>query len=298
MIGIVLAAVMVLGGCVSIGDNDHPHFSQSLSSEGNTRVVRFDTQLPSGVIDCFVSSPLVCDADECQQAAKRSIRHVERFTLSDTPSFAFAMGDDVGADPFFSYAAFSEFDGFFDGQPSEVDPIYANVGAGINGWRRADILDVEADKELAPNGWRIHRLGSDIPIEAKERAGLLDMDSPLVVHLLSGYPESRQQENRPYPHKPSLNADVFGLLSHEVGLFSSDICHFLRGKIHFLRSRIHSLLGDEIIFLVLMGFGFAALAGIGLGMILDNFNTDRRVGWLLLISGLPLFVMCFLLGMP
>ncbi len=77
--------------------------------------------------------------------------------------------------------------------------------------------------------------------------------------------------------------------------------HTLGGFIYRLRSSVHALLGDKIIFLVLAGFGFAVLSGLGLGFILDNVNQERnrkRWGWLLLCCGLPLFALCFLLGLP
>lgn len=77
--------------------------------------------------------------------------------------------------------------------------------------------------------------------------------------------------------------------------------HTLGGFIYRLRSSVHALLGDKIVFLVLAGFGFAALAGLGGGFILDNVNQERnrkRLGWLLLCCGFPLFALSFLLGLP
>lgn len=77
--------------------------------------------------------------------------------------------------------------------------------------------------------------------------------------------------------------------------------HALSSVVHSLRSYVHSLLGDKIIYLALTGFGFAALAGLGGGLVLDNFNRERkriRFGWLLLLSSFPLFALFLFLGIP
>lgn len=53
--------------------------------------------------------------------------------------------------------------------------------------------------------------------------------------------------------------------------------------------------------LVLAGYGFAALAGIGGGLILDHVNTDKRrriIGWVLLICSLPLSGISLVVGLP
>ena len=79
------------------------------------------------------------------------------------------------------------------------------------------------------------------------------------------------------------------------------VSHSLSGFIHSLRGRVHSLLGDKVVFVVLAGFGFAALAGVGGGLVLDNVNRERNrilLGWLLLGFGPPLFALSFFLGLP
>ena len=99
--------------------------------------------------------------------------------------------------------------------------------------------------------------------------------------------ESCKKENCAYANKPSLNISV--------------VTHFLRSIVNGSRGVVHSLLGDQVINLVLVGFGFAALSGLGGGLILDNVNRERnrkRLGWLLLLSCLPLFIVSFLLGLP
>ncbi len=57
------------------------------------------------------------------------------------------------------------------------------------------------------------------------------------------------------------------------------------------RCRVHTLLGSKIIYLSLTSFGFAALAGLGGGIVFDNLNRERkwkRFGWWLLVLCLPL----------
>ncbi len=53
--------------------------------------------------------------------------------------------------------------------------------------------------------------------------------------------------------------------------------------------------------LVLVGFGFAVLAGIGGGLILDHVNpapNRKRLGWLLLGVSLPFAALCLFFGLP
>jgi hypothetical protein len=60
-------------------------------------------------------------------------------------------------------------------------------------------------------------------------------------------------------------------------------------------------LGSEITYLPIAGFFFAALAGIGGGLIFDNVNRQRhrkRLGWALLIFGLIAGSFSLLLGLP
>ena len=69
------------------------------------------------------------------------------------------------------------------------------------------------------------------------------------------------------------------------------------------RPSVHRFLrlGDKIVFLPLGGFGFAALAGIGGGLILDYVDPQRsrkRLGWLLLILGGFAGATCLILGLP
>lgn len=75
--------------------------------------------------------------------------------------------------------------------------------------------------------------------------------------------------------------------------------HPLGGVIHRLCRRVHPLLGGKVGFLAVAGFGLAALAGLGLGLILDNFNRERkwkRLGWALLLLCFPLGLLGLLPG--
>lgn len=99
--------------------------------------------------------------------------------------------------------------------------------------------------------------------------------------------QSANKQNRADTDKPSLGISV--------------VTHFLRSAVHGPRRFVHSLLGDQVINLALAGFLFAALAGVGGGLILDNFDGKRRhvrLGWGLLSFSLPLFIACLLLGLP
>ncbi|RAI56833.1 hypothetical protein DOO74_03060 [Rhodobacteraceae bacterium AsT-22] len=61
------------------------------------------------------------------------------------------------------------------------------------------------------------------------------------------------------------------------------------------------MLGSKVRYLSLAGFFFAALAGIGGGLILDYVDRNRkrqRLGWALLLAGLPLGAFCLLLSLP
>lgn len=104
---------------------------------------------------------------------------------------------------------------------------------------------------------------------------------------LAGQPQGGDQEHGADPNKDGRDQAVER--------------HALGGVIHGLRSQVHALLGGQVVYLVLAGLGLAALAGLGGGLILDNVNTNKRrrsLGWLLLLAGLPLFGLCFFLGLP
>jgi hypothetical protein len=104
---------------------------------------------------------------------------------------------------------------------------------------------------------------------------------------LSSEPESDDQQSRAEGDESGRDQRV---QSHTLG-----------GFIHRLRGSVHALLGDKIVFLVLAGFGFAVLSGLGGGLILDNVHREgnrKRLGWLLLCCSFPLFALCFLLGLP
>lgn len=79
------------------------------------------------------------------------------------------------------------------------------------------------------------------------------------------------------------------------------IPHILSRPLYSLCGRVHSLLGGKVSYLPFAGFFFAALSGFGLGIILDNFNPDRRpqwFGWIVLSLCLPISYAAFLLGLP
>ena len=92
--------------------------------------------------------------------------------------------------------------------------------------------------------------------------------------------KSYNKQSSSNPNNPISNIRIFG---------------------HSLRSRIHALLGFKVVYIVLAGYGFVALAGLGFGLAFDNFITDRRrriVGWGVALICLPLFALCFFLGLP
>lgn len=110
-----------------------------------------------------------------------------------------------------------------------------------------------------------------------------------------------------------VRAALFDALASGLDLNDAALCikkhcrpesvlgHPLGGVIHSLCGRVHALLGDGVVYLPLAGFFFAALAGIGGGLILDNFNRERkrkRLGWALFLLGLPAGALCLLLGLP
>ncbi len=79
------------------------------------------------------------------------------------------------------------------------------------------------------------------------------------------------------------------------------IPHVARSGINRLCGRVHFLLDDKVIYLPLAGFLFAILAGLGGGLILDDFNRDRNrkcLGWLLISFSFPSGAACLFLGLP
>jgi hypothetical protein len=67
-----------------------------------------------------------------------------------------------------------------------------------------------------------------------------------------------------------------------------------------LRAFVHALLSKKVVYFPLIGFLFAALAGLGLGLILDNFDRKPKqhfLGWCLLIVCLPLWFAFTYLGL-
>lgn len=125
-------------------------------------------------------------------------------------------------------------------------------------------------------------------------ASLISADFAGYVHRGLGRAVGHQRETQSYKEERGANAN-------QPSLNVSIVTHFLCGIVHGPRSFVHSLLGDKVINLVLAGFGFAALAGFGGGLILDDFNRERnriRLGWLFLLTCLPILVASVLLGLP
>ncbi|KIQ69962.1 hypothetical protein Wenmar_01532 [Wenxinia marina DSM 24838] len=127
-------------------------------------------------------------------------------------------------------------------------------------------------------------VGSDLSLA--DFSGHLD-SIPRSFIGLPGQKEGDEQQDR-------TNADEYCGIERVV-------THVLRGRVHRACGVVHTLLGSKVFYLPLAGFFLAALAGIGGGLILDNFNRERqrvRTGWFLLFVGLPLSGLCLLLGLP
>lgn len=123
---------------------------------------------------------------------------------------------------------------------------------------------------------------------------LLNADLPRHSNSIPGrfIGLKRQQESsdKQYRADPDQYCRPESVLGHPLGR-----------PVHGLCGRVHTLLGSKISYLPLAGFFFAALAGLGLGLILDNVNRKRHrkhMGWLLLLLGLSLSLTAFLLGLP
>jgi len=168
------------------------------------------------------------------------------------------------------------------GAAHNADRFYADVGS----WSLPKVLDLKPNPEpifiqsrtFNPQVGPDLRL-TDLPLDADRLdRSAVRLPSQKERHDQKGSTQ-RNKENRPP-----------GVVSHP-----------LSGVVHGLRSRVHALLGNQVFFLALGGFFFAALTGLGGGLILDNFNTNRRIkilGWTLLCLCLPLSGLGLFLGLP
>lgn len=167
---------------------------------------------------------------------------------------------------------------------------------GIDRWPRPNVFAVRQDRAgylVVANGDSV----LDIEPNFKPRALLFSSDLVGLKGVHGGLrsslvgPVHQEQSD-----KKSSNPD-----EGEYCGVERVIPHVLRSGVHRLCGRVHTLLGAKVFYLPLAGFFFAAVAGIGGGLFLDNLNTDRRVksaGLLLFLFSLPFGLTCLLLGLP
>lgn len=150
------------------------------------------------------------------------------------------------------------------------------------------VLDRYRDDKAA--GFRFIRSRGDVKIGSRLSLADVAGDFNRFSSGLVSLPSEVQGNDQ----KPGADANESGgnqiIQSHSLG-----------GFVHRLRGGIHALLGDKIVLLALGGFFFAALAGLGGGLILDHYDRERkrkRLGWGLLLCSIPLAALSFLLGLP
>ncbi len=168
----------------------------------------------------------------------------------------------------------------------EALPHYSRIAR----WGQPGIKNVSLDHDPGLGLEKIKTGLSCDEVSAKLPFSNIAGDADCVYGCFSGpsrQKDSDYEHDRTSADKPSLNVGV--------------ITHFLRSAIHGPRCFVHSLLGEQVINLALAGFGFLALAGLGLGLILGNFDHKRcwdYYGWGLFSSGLPVGFWRLLLGLP
>lgn len=129
----------------------------------------------------------------------------------------------------------------------------------------------------------------------------MDISTKLLHTHLSGHVDSGPSGAIGLPRQPESDEKQERAYSNEYCGIERVVPHVLRGGVHRLCGSVHSLLGSKVFYLPLAGFFFAALAGLGGGLVLDNVNPDRRrrlAGWVLLSLCLPIGAACLLLGLP
>jgi hypothetical protein len=174
------------------------------------------------------------------------------------------------------------------------DAKYSQLCRKFKGGRHAGIFPPNSDNRTkgAPLAAAIANNDFGI-VNGNVRGSLSLANAPRDQNSLSSQVERIEKKASAYSYQPSLPKGI--------------ISHVLCGRVHGLRSRVHSLLRDQVIYLALAGVGFFALAGLGAGVVdcdryrLAHNDRDRRVvriGWFGLLAGLPLGVLCLLLGLP
>lgn len=293
MIGVVLAAAIELFGGIHAADESGLHLRGASPVKCASCVSGFDAQLSRDVIDFIVPSALVGDAEENEPSVESFIWNGGRLIAGMPELPARVVRDDLLCRSHLIRAGCSKIGGIFRASLPEERKTQFEMTSDVDGWRLANVRHLVAKEQIAPSG-TVHHFSSDLTIPVEEGSGLLNVESPLIYVRLLGsacrfdcgfvsldHEEQRaSNEERTYPRRYSLPLGI---------------------ERHSLRGIIHTALGDKVIYLVLAAFGLAALAGIGLGLILDNFNTDRRIkrlGWCLLIFCAPLGAVTLLLGLP
>jgi hypothetical protein len=157
---------------------------------------------------------------------------------------------------------------------------------GFVGWSNPRIFPLYREMERFDPGFFATR-AIEYPLIKRNPGTLLDLGSgrgnPISVRCCVGGNGNRLVglggEQKSVEEKPRTDRDQDSLVD---GIIS-----------HLLSRFIHPLLRSKIVQFSLLGTLFAALAGLGGGLILDNFNRKpkRRVfGWCLLAVCLPLAV--------
>lgn len=183
------------------------------------------------------------------------------------------------------------FENFFGNQ-------YTAITSANDGWRLPAVfkLCVELKGHLAWRGlsgdFNLLWLNSDNP---QVGSNLRFANVPRYAYgFLSGFVSFSDLHEIKYQKKstdPDGDCGIQRVIPHVSG-----------GLLNRLCGGVHAFLGGKIRYLPLAGFFFAALAGIGGGIILDNLNRERRRNvwayWALLLTSLPTGAICLLLGLP
>lgn len=271
MIGVVLAAAIELFGGIHAADNSGLHLRNAAPVECASCVSGFNAQLSSDIVDFIVPSALVGDAEENEPSVESFIWNSGGLVAGMPELPSLVLWDELLCRAHLIDAGCGEVGGVFRAAVNKKRQAQFEVPSNVDGWGLANVLHFVVKDQIAST-WPIPNFRSDIAFKPKEGTGLLDVDSPLVVHLAASQAYGPKEADRPD------SGDHYAAASNQ----SLPTCELQR----LFGSDSHIGLGFEVGIITLLGFLYPIPFALALWWCFDNPNWKRV---LVAASTLPLW---------